>query len=78
MIRQQLSSVEREVLQRVLGSEPRPAIIECQRARAQAERLAAEGLLGKVEVYDDEGYRLTPFGRRALETGRKFERRAIV
>jgi len=62
-----LTPAQCEVLRRVARREPLALAIEDRQLAKVAEQLERERLLGCVEVRGADAYRLTDFGRAALE-----------
>ena len=62
-----LSTLQRLILRLAAQNEPRAIALEDEKLRNEVEELVEMRILGKVEIRGEDAWRLTDFGRSAVE-----------
>jgi hypothetical protein len=62
-----LSTLQRLILRLAAQNEPRAITLEEARLRSEVEGLVEMRILGKVEIRGEDAWRLTDYGRSAVE-----------
>ena len=64
---ERLSTLQRLILRLAAQNEPRAIVLEDEKLRKEVEELVKLRILGKVEIRGEDAWRLTDFGRSAVE-----------
>lgn len=64
---ERLSALQRLILRLAAQNEPKAIALEDEKLRKEVEELVEMRILGRVEIRGEDAWRLTDFGRSAVE-----------